>query len=428
MKNNKGFATSFLLFSILILFLVIISILLFTLSNSASLNGKIKSKLETDIQNPNAYNEYNYYYTGDVQMFVSPKDRNYIIKAWSSSNNYASGSIFLKKGQKLFIYVGRSDYNNGDSDIREVYGTDSDATSKNSTILKAANNASNSMVSSEKFNNPITKSSNNLGEDTNPTTISGNGHIKIYYYSITAKNVGIDPNGTQISDTTLRDKYKEENCKEVQCILDSIAAKLIGYTEGTYLESTGSQYIDTEYIPSDLGGKIEAKFALTAYPTQTASYAYLYGVEHNASPWHSLDTRVNWNTKKIEPNSYTSAINYYDSALNTDYTIEHIWKRNSSSSNSGSYVINGVSSGTQTNSNSNTIKQENMYIFAGNINGPTRYASMKLYYFKIYDVNNNLVRNYKPVRRKSDNVVGLYDKVEKKFYTNKGSGAFIFYE
>ncbi len=48
--NNKGFATSFILFSLLILFLVVMGILVFTLNNSSKLNNKIKSNLVNDIE------------------------------------------------------------------------------------------------------------------------------------------------------------------------------------------------------------------------------------------------------------------------------------------------------------------------------------------------------------------------------------------
>ena len=43
--NNKGFATSFILFSLLVLFLVAMGILVFTLNNSSKLNNKVKSQL-----------------------------------------------------------------------------------------------------------------------------------------------------------------------------------------------------------------------------------------------------------------------------------------------------------------------------------------------------------------------------------------------
>ena len=50
MKNNKGFASTFILFSILTLFLIVMSILLFTMNNSSVLNSGLKNKLLNDIE------------------------------------------------------------------------------------------------------------------------------------------------------------------------------------------------------------------------------------------------------------------------------------------------------------------------------------------------------------------------------------------
>ena len=64
-----------------------------------------------------------------------------------------------------------------------------------------------------------------------------------------------------------------------------------------------------------------------------------------------------------------------------------------------------------------------MFIMNGGITSSPN-AKMKLYSFKIYDDSGSLVRDMIPVKRKSDNVLGLYDKVENKFYANAGTGTF----
>ncbi len=51
-------------------------------------------------------------------------------------------------------------------------------------------------------------------------------------------------------------------------------------------------------------------------------------------------------------------------------------------------------------------------------------SSMKIYNCKMY-YNNELVRNFIPCYRKSDNEIGLYDIVNGLFYSNQGSGTFI---
>lgn len=53
------------------------------------------------------------------------------------------------------------------------------------------------------------------------------------------------------------------------------------------------------------------------------------------------------------------------------------------------------------------------------------YTKCKLYYAKCYQ-NDNIVREFVPCYRKSDNEVGLYDLINKIFYTNDGTGAFTY--
>ena len=215
MKNNKGFATSFILFSLLILFLIVISILLFTLNSSSTLSSKLKDKLVEDMETPNIYNEYNYYYNNDVQVFIAPKDRIYNIKAWSSESNYIYGKIRLKKGDKLYIYIGEENYNNGNTDVRTVNGSVLDQTSLNSTIMRSANDINNSFASEEKFTGKIIKSKDNLGDDKNPSTTS-TGHIKIYYYyySLSADKVEYDNSKSKL------------DCDNLQCAIDNIKLKI----------------------------------------------------------------------------------------------------------------------------------------------------------------------------------------------------------
>ena len=49
---------------------------------------------------------------------------------------------------------------------------------------------------------------------------------------------------------------------------------------------------------------------------------------------------------------------------------------------------------------------------------------LKLYSFKLYQWKSNLVRDFYPVYRISDNVIWLFDKVNKQFYANAGSWTF----
>ena len=65
-----------------------------------------------------------------------------------------------------------------------------------------------------------------------------------------------------------------------------------------------------------------------------------------------------------------------------------------------------------------------MYIFNNNNNGSlSGGSSAKLYSCKIYD-NGTLIRDFVPAKRMSDNVYGLWDKVNEVLYENAGTGTF----
>lgn len=49
----------------------------------------------------------------------------------------------------------------------------------------------------------------------------------------------------------------------------------------------------------------------------------------------------------------------------------------------------------------------------------------RIYRFKMNDENNTLIRDYIPVLRNSDNVAGMYDRVNKTFNPNAGTGTFL---
>ena len=68
----------------------------------------------------------------------------------------------------------------------------------------------------------------------------------------------------------------------------------------------------------------------------------------------------------------------------------------------------------------------NMYLFAINRKDTnTRVQGTRvIHYFKYWDVNNNLLLDLIPVERKSDSVLGMFNKVNGQFLTNIADGTF----
>ena len=158
------------------------------------------------------------------------------------------------------------------------------------------------------------------------------------------------------------------------------------------------QYINTwitktSWIPL----KVEADLY---WFSQTADYWIIYWI---------YDSRVSWVT-----NSYHFWFQKSNSSLfnKIDWTEWYAtWNPNYYSTNKRYKITSDWTSNRSSNLS--------MFLLAQNENwSPKRCLNWRLYYCKIWS-NWNLVREFIPCYRKSDNVIWLYDKVNDVFYTNK---------
>lgn len=188
------------------------------------------------------------------------------------------------------------------------------------------------------------------------------------------------------------------------------------YTNLEYIESTGTQYIDTGYIPTSMTD-MEIDFEYIGANTNNSLWYPICG-ERSSGGTTYLGFWVHKDNLKI-------AVNYggYDSGNSTTQSISRNVRYNFKNRGSKFYLNDNMfdSSTTQVTKGTTPI-----YIFTiGNGSGvENRHVLIKLYSFKIYE-NNTLVRNMIPCLRNSDNKPGLYDLVNDMFYTNAGTDEFI---
>ena len=166
----------------------------------------------------------------------------------------------------------------------------------------------------------------------------------------------------------------------------AVAATLpAGYTELQYIESTGTQYIDTGYTFSD-GNKL----VLDVNPYLDATSAF-FGANSSGKEFLLSRSNIYFGGNLLTTNQFVQ---------NKPYNI--IADMNGASS---SLVVDGniLSSG---NASFNTKK-----IFLGGIEAysadstVTRFVKLKIYGFKVYQ-NNTLVQNLIPAKN-SSGVVGM---------------------
>ncbi len=200
------------------------------------------------------------------------------------------------------------------------------------------------------------------------------------------------------------------------------------YQEIDYIETTGEQIIDTT-VDDDFDITIDCKFEI-----RTQTDAYLFG--STVQSYTNLDGTISFTNKLyngLKPNSFdyswqTTTLPTYGSILSLTQRIldNDIYISFPSINESAASIPEDPSAPGDYKRKVGAYGIHpigRLFIFGWN-NGTQFYGSgLRLYYFKVYQ-SNVLIRDFIPVYRKSDHMVGLYDKVNDFFYQNQGSGAF----
>lgn len=184
---------------------------------------------------------------------------------------------------------------------------------------------------------------------------------------------------------------------------------LNGYTRLDYIQSSGTQYIDTGLT---IGANSREECDCIIYDTTG---------EKRQGCWNAGQS---WGCK----NGYMCAFGDSPTTapVGNRYTVEVSYTSNSNANYTSFIVVDWAS---RTFSRTTTTTQK-YFLFASSSNSGTLASgtqlSMRMYEQKFWDSDRdgNLVRHFIPVKRNSDNEIGLLDLVELKFYTNQGTGSF----
>ena len=184
------------------------------------------------------------------------------------------------------------------------------------------------------------------------------------------------------------------------------------YQIGNYVESSGTQYIDTNML-------INGNYTIEAEvnPLNTGGFFYW-----GTGGYNPISTAYNlWPVNSSGSSKWDTAyFTFYYSSLIANEFNKIIQNKDGVYINGGlvrSYV-GGVNPSPYT-----------MWLFKGNSNNVTQDSynsgSIQIKRFKLYNENNKLVLSLLPTTRMSDNVVGMYDTISNIFFTNSGTGDFI---
>lgn len=182
-----------------------------------------------------------------------------------------------------------------------------------------------------------------------------------------------------------------------------------GYKRLEYIQSSGTQYIDTG-APASGGFRVVTKFELSGW----SSFKVLFGVYLSATDcsYLGITSAKQWEFRTTKKQNWGSPAT--GTAYEVDFSTIH-----------GSVYckINGEDQGI-TVGGASVKSSLSIPLLALNRNGTIQYkTAAKLWGAKIYDKTGTLRRDFIPAKN-SSNVVGMWDDVSGEFYGNAGSGSF----
>ena len=178
-----------------------------------------------------------------------------------------------------------------------------------------------------------------------------------------------------------------------------------GYKQLEYIQSTGTQYINTGFQPNQ-----NTRVTATAYLTPSDAGTWLFGARNAAS-----DSTFGFLT--------------YENAYRSDYNTDQ--NKTIPAAYSDPFEIDKNKNQTQINGETEATSSMGTFqcnypliLFANNTGGSiSGGGSGKIYQLSIYD-NGTMVRMFIPCIN-PDGEIGLYDAANGQFYGNSGTGVFI---
>ena len=181
-----------------------------------------------------------------------------------------------------------------------------------------------------------------------------------------------------------------------------------GYTEIEYIETTGTQYIDTGFYPNQ-----DTRVVVDVDTTNSKSLSF---------PAIFSTSSLSSNKQRFVLMLYNEQAGFHDHYGGTAINSSNIgmYGRHTIDKNKNITYLDGEAVSTFTYSAFQSTVSLNL--FASNDGSMQYYAKTKMYSCQVHD-NDVLVRDFVPCKNASG-AVGLYDIVNSKFYANNGTGTF----
>lgn len=181
-----------------------------------------------------------------------------------------------------------------------------------------------------------------------------------------------------------------------------------GYTQLEHIQSSGTQYIDANITLDN-----EFEIILDQMNNFDTNNHYMVGSGTGGKMLGTLGNVI-WCNGVI----YSSV--GFDRNVRQTLGIQIV----SDGSSYSDVVCTNYTTNTRYSGRSSYYVRGGGNVFVFNVNGHSGAESFKCYDCKIFK-SGVLVRHFIPAKRNKDNVIGMFDLIEGKFYINSGTGSFI---
>lgn len=195
-----------------------------------------------------------------------------------------------------------------------------------------------------------------------------------------------------------------------------------GYEQLSYLESTGTQYIDTGLKVENVYG-YDVRYQSTGKVNWSQNYTLdgVMGVNNTGA-----DTKIWFVYSDNKPGVSIilrggKSVSYYYPSYDAYYAATHHVKAETN----GAVWYNGENIGTISGFTM-TTKSGPLCLFCAHNGGtPGYYSKSRMYYAKFLAQDGTLLGDFVPCKRVADGVLGMYDAISSTFFTNQGTGTFL---
>ena len=190
-----------------------------------------------------------------------------------------------------------------------------------------------------------------------------------------------------------------------------------GYTQLEYIESTGTQCIDTGI--ANWNNTLEYEIKLSIQQQQSEIKTYFGSYDEWSTSKNNVPNISTWTRYRVASNFRAG----FSSNSGTDIGIKN--GQTGTISFKGNTISWSEGSSSSFDRGYDFTVPTSIYLFAQHAgNSVAEHAITKIYYAKFW-LNGELVRNLIPAMRNSDSKVGMRDTVTGQFFTNAGTGEFI---